>query len=78
MSRDIDRHQCPIAGHTELLPLTRLMCPAAWYLVPPDLQRAVNAAYDHGYGTGTEALYAAQDAAIQAAETKLAARKDPR
>lgn len=78
MPRDLSRHQCPIGGCTQLLPNAKLMCLDHWRMVPKALQDAVYAAYDHGYGLGTERLYAAQDAAIQAVEAKLAARKETR
>ena len=76
MPRDLTRTQCPIGGCTILIPRTKLLCLDHWRMVRPALQHAVNQAYDHGYGIGSEALANAQDAAIQAVEQKLTARKD--
>ncbi len=72
--RDIDRHQCPIGGCPELLPLSKLMDAAHWRMVPPHLQQAVYAAYANGAGVGTPELADAQQAAIGAVEAKLAAK----
>jgi hypothetical protein len=49
------------------------MCGIHWRLVPGVLQRAVNAAYDHGQGLGTAALRAAQITAIKAVNRRLEA-----
>lgn len=75
MSRDLGRHQCPVEGCRQLLPNAKLMCFDHWRKVPKALQEAVYAAYDDGAGVGTDALAVAQDAAIQAVENKLRARK---
>jgi hypothetical protein len=42
------------------------MCAADWKKVPAPLRKAVWAAYDNGAGVGSQALRAAQLAAIQA------------
>lgn len=75
--RDLNRHQCPIGGCTELLPPGKLMDLPHWRMVPPDQQSAVYAAYDHGAGVGSLALLNAQTAAIDAVEAKLAERSKP-
>jgi hypothetical protein len=48
------------------------MCGIHWRLVPAPMQRAVNAAYDHGQGLGTLALLHAQEAAIRAVNERTA------
>ena len=76
MSRELGRHQCPVEGCRQLLPSSKLMCLDHWRMVSKPLQDAVYAAYDHGAGVGTDGLYQAQDAAIQAVERKLAERNN--
>jgi hypothetical protein len=49
------------------------MCGIHWRLCPSVFQRAVNAAYDNGRGLGTAALRAAQRAAIDAVNNRIAA-----
>lgn len=58
-------HLCPRRGCPREVPDHLLMCGIDWRQLPAPLQRAVNAAYDHGEGLGTPALYAAQRAAIE-------------
>lgn len=60
-------HQCPRNGCTRTVGDTYLMCGPDWRRVPPELQRAVYAAYKRGAGLGSDELLAAQDAAIRAA-----------
>jgi len=70
-------HQCPVARCPRRVPNRLLMCGIHWRLCPPHLQRAVNAAYDHGRGLMPNglpgpALAAAQVAAVRAVEARLA------
>jgi hypothetical protein len=59
-------HLCPARRCPREVPDHLLMCGIHWRQVPAPLQRAVNAAYDHGRGLGTLALAAAQTDAITA------------
>jgi hypothetical protein len=59
-------HECPRNGCTRTVGDQYLMCPGDWRRVAPPLQRAVYAAYKRGAGLGSDALLAAQDAAIRA------------
>jgi hypothetical protein len=71
-------HNCPVSTCTVTgLPDSKLMCWQDWSKVPPALQRAVYRAYDKGRGLGSEALRAAQDAAIAAVERQLARPPKP-
>lgn len=72
--RDLNRHQCPIGGCTELLANAKLLCAQHWRMVAKDLQDAVYAAYAGGAGVGTPELLDAQQAAIDAVNQKLAAK----
>lgn len=74
MSRDLNRHQCPIGGCEDLLANSRLLCLSHWRMLPGYLRDAVYAAYDHGAGVGSLALLHAQTAAIDFVEAKLAAK----
>lgn len=67
-------HECPAGDCTETVPDERLMCPADWRLVPKPHQGAVYRAYDRGAGLGSDALAAAQDAAIRAVNRVKAGR----
>jgi hypothetical protein len=58
-------HLCPRRTCPREVPDHLLMCGIDWRTLPPALQRAVYAAYDHGAGLGTPALLAAQRAAIE-------------
>jgi hypothetical protein len=68
-----DTHLCPIGRCPRQVPLHLLMCGIHWRLCPSVFQRAVNAAYDNGRGLGTAALRAAQRAAIDAVNNRIAA-----
>lgn len=50
---------------------SKLMCPKHWRMVPRLLQRAVYGAWRHGEGLGSDELYAAQLAAIEAVNATL-------
>lgn len=63
---DPTNHLCPAKRCPREVPDHLLMCGIHWRIVPPPLQRAVTAAYDHGRGLGTLALLAAQTDAIAA------------
>lgn len=64
---DTPTHRCPAWHCPRDVPDERLMCPLHWRLVPGPLQRAVNNAYyDPAAGVGSQALRAAQQAAIRA------------
>jgi hypothetical protein len=58
-------HLCPARRCPREVPDHLLMCRDDWRLLPLPLQRAVNAAYDHGRGLGTPGLLEAQRAAIE-------------
>jgi hypothetical protein len=60
-------HQCPRNGCTRTVGDAYLMCDPHWRRVPPELQRAVYAAYKRGAGLGSAELLAAQVAAVSAA-----------
>jgi hypothetical protein len=65
-------HPCPARLCPRDVPGHLLMCGIHWRLVPAPMQRAVNAAYDHGQGLGTLALLHAQEAAIRAVNERTA------
>jgi hypothetical protein len=69
-------HICPRDGCTRTVGDAYLMCPGDWRRVPSYLQRAVYVAYGRGAGLGSEALAAAQDAAIAAVNGKAATTKE--
>lgn len=72
----MDTHPCPIDRCVKTnLPEHLLMCKRHWTLVPPDLQRAVYAAYKNGRGLGTPELLDAQNNAINAVEERLRERR---
>jgi hypothetical protein len=70
-----DRHPCPARRCPREVPDHLLMCGIHWRLVPPAIQRAVNAAYSpggmRGAGLGSPALHAAQVSAISAVNRVL-------
>lgn len=66
------RH-CPVHSCDHAVPLTLLMCPMHWRMVPGPIQAAVYRAWDNGLGAGTPQHNQARRAAIIAVERKLAA-----
>jgi hypothetical protein len=64
-------HPCPIRRCPRDVPEHLLTCGIHWRMVPPALQRAVYAAYDHGRGMGTPALASAHRAAVRAVNDRL-------
>lgn len=66
-----DTHPCPVRVCPRDVPDHLLMCGIHWRMCPHSIQRAVNAAYDHGRGRGSLALLQAQRAAIRAVNDYL-------
>jgi hypothetical protein len=64
-------HACPARLCPRDVPDHLLMCGIHWHMVPPPMQRAVNAAYDHGDGLGSAALRSAQMTAIRAVNNAI-------
>ena len=65
-------HTCPATGCKQQIGKQLLMCRPHWHQVPYLLRRDVVAAWNFGDGAGTDALLAAQQAAIGALNEKLA------
>lgn len=65
-------HRCPVKRCHWQIPDHLLMCAPHWHMVPPALQAAVWATYNHGAGIGTAELVEAQQDAIDAVNGKLA------
>jgi hypothetical protein len=63
-------HKCPGPRCEKQMDDGYLMCPAHWYQVPKALRNAVWRAYNRGAGLGTDALAAAQRAAIRSLERR--------
>jgi hypothetical protein len=70
MTQPEPTHLCPARRCPRQVPMHLLMCGIHWRLVPRPLQRAVNSAY-YGPGLGSQALLAAQRAAIDAVNRRL-------
>ncbi len=64
-------HLCPARRCPRQVPDHLLMCGIHWRLVPPPIQRAVNAAYRGPESIGSPGLVAAQRAAIEAVNRRL-------
>jgi hypothetical protein len=63
-------HECPANGCSRILPDHLLMCRPHWFQVPHHLRSAVWAAYQGGAGVGSGELMRAQDAAIEAVNSR--------
>lgn len=68
---DEPTHPCPARHCPRSVPLHLLMCGIHWRLVPHNIRRAVNRAYDDGRGLGSAALLAAQRSAIRVVNERI-------
>lgn len=64
-------HECPAGPCTRQVDWDKLMCPAHWRMVPPELRAAVLETWRYGAGAGDPAYLTAREAAVDAVNTRL-------